>query len=237
MNKTINESDFFQYMKTNGPKGNRSKRNYISWLRYINDNIEPLNDSITKEIINSIIIRLNETQNERSKYTSDTAISDFKSALNKYLAYSKYISIYSSETNDIFSILNNNINVSQRREIDIRLRQGKYRKNLIKIWGMCAVTKYSKIDLLVASHIKPWNVSAKEEKIDPYNGLLLQPNIDKLFDLGYITFNDSGNIIISKLLIDSDLEYLKISRDMKLFQVFKENLPYLKYHQNNVFMK
>jgi len=231
------ESDFFQYMKTNGPNGNGSKRNYISWLRYINDNIESLNESISKEIISSIIIRLNETQKGRGEYNSDSAISNFKSALNKYLAYSKQISIYSNETNDVFSILNNNINVSQKREIDIRLGQGKYRKNLIKIWGMCAVTKYSKIDLLVASHIKPWNVSTKQEKIDPYNGLLLQPNIDKLFDLGYITFTNSGNIIISKLLTVFDLEYLKISKNMKLFQVFKNNLPYLEYHQHSVFIK
>ena len=40
--------------------------------------------------------------------------------------------------------------------------------------------------ILIASHIKPWRVSNNNERLDVYNGLLLLPNLDKLFDKGYI---------------------------------------------------
>jgi len=101
---------------------------------------------------------------------------------------------------------------------------------------MCSVTKYSNIDFLIASHIKPWKNSTNEERIDPYNGLLLQPTIDKLFDSGYITFSERGDIIVSSFLTDYDIEKMNISRDMKLFKLHVNILPYLKYHRNSKFM-
>lgn len=102
---------------------------------------------------------------------------------------------------------------------------------------MCSLTQYKKTDFLVASHIKPWKESTDSEKTDPYNGLLLIPNIDKLFDSGYISFEDNGNIKISSLISKYDCEYMGISNDMKLFNVFKNNIPYLKYHRDEAFIE
>ena len=53
-------------------------------------------------------------------------------------------------------------------------------------------------ELLVASHIKPWSISDANEKLDIHNGLLMCPNHDKLFDRGYISFDDTGRILISE---------------------------------------
>ena len=52
--------------------------------------------------------------------------------------------------------------------------------------------------LLVASHIKPWRDADNIERLDQYNGFLLLPNLDKVFDLGFITFRATGEIIVSK---------------------------------------
>lgn len=52
---------------------------------------------------------------------------------------------------------------------------------------------------LIASHIKPWAVSERNEKVDIANGLCLSPNYDGLFEYGVISFNDDGSIIINKL--------------------------------------
>jgi putative restriction endonuclease len=59
--------------------------------------------------------------------------------------------------------------------IKSRLGQGEYRRNLIEVWGGCSVTGCKTIEILRASHIKPWRFSSNSERLDPYNGLLLLP--------------------------------------------------------------
>ena len=51
--------------------------------------------------------------------------------------------------------------------------------------------------MLLASHIKPWRDSNHQERLDKFNGLLLLANLDKAFDLGFISFDDSGKVPIS----------------------------------------
>lgn len=112
-----------------------------------------------------------------------------------------------------------------------RIGQGKYRKDLLKLWkNKCAVTKVADKNLLVASHIVAWNISDPKEKIDPYNGLLLTPNLDKLFDLGFISFDDNGNMLFKKE-IENSLERLSINKNSKLRCVFEQNIKYLKRHR------
>jgi len=237
MSNVSRESAFFSFMEENGPNSDGGKRNYISWLRYVSDEIGTVDETITAEKIDEIYLNLKTSKINRNKYTSDSSISDIKSALNKYLAFINQLSDYSKTTEDISSILNGDISTTKKQEIDARIGQGKYRKELIKIWEMCSLTKYQKIDFLVASHIKPWKESTDFEKTDPYNGLLLIPNIDKLFDSGYISFEDNGNIKISSLISKNDCKYMGISNDMKLFNVFKNNIPYLKYHRADIFIE
>ena len=82
--------------------------------------------------------------------------------------------------------------------VKVRVNQGIFRDVLVKRYGkkccLCGVTGKC---FLVASHIKPWSDSSPEERTDVNNGLLLCPNHDKLFDGGWISFADNGNIIIS----------------------------------------
>ncbi|MBN1267665.1 MAG: HNH endonuclease, partial [Anaerolineales bacterium] len=84
--------------------------------------------------------------------------------------------------------------------IQSRVGQGRFRRYLIDYWGGCAVTGANKIDLLKASHIKPWKVSSNKERLDVYNGLLLTPNLDSVFDQGFISFTQLGSILISEEL-------------------------------------
>lgn len=115
-----------------------------------------------------------------------------------------------------------------------RIGQGKYRKKLIEYWKCCSVTKYPEVTLLIASHIKPWKKSNNFEKLDVFNGLLLIPNIDKVFDSGLVTFKNDGTIIISDLF--SNPEELGISADMQI-DLNANHLPYLEYHKDFIFRK
>ncbi|ARF66915.1 hypothetical protein B7C51_02510 [Paenibacillus larvae subsp. pulvifaciens] len=76
---------------------------------------------------------------------------------------------------------------------------------------MCGVNEPS---LLIASHIKLWKYSTNIERLDKYNGLLLCPNHDKLFDQGLITFTDEGKIIISSLLTPKTKNKLKLTENL-----------------------
>lgn len=119
--------------------------------------------------------------------------------------------------------------------VKCRKGQGRFRMDLIGICGgKCRVTGYSDPALLVASHIKPWRLcSSKAERLDKFNGLLLLPNLDKLFDGNLITFDAAdGHIVISDLV--KDPEILGIDEKMKI-EVFEENRKYLEYHNRKLF--
>jgi hypothetical protein len=87
---------------------------------------------------------------------------------------------------------------------------------------------------LIASHIKPFIKSNENEAYDPNNGILLSRNIDSLFDLGYITFNDSGKIIFSNHLKKDIFNFFSSYRLDKRF-LNKKRLEYLTYHRNEIF--
>jgi len=93
------------------------------------------------------------------------------------------------------------------------------------------------ISLLKASHIRPWKNSTDGERLDQYNGLLLTPNLDTLFDQGMISFKDSGVIILSDEFIQDDREILGVKSDMKLLKTIKKIEKYMKYHRDNVLKK
>jgi len=87
---------------------------------------------------------------------------------------------------------------------------------------------------LVASHLKPFIMSNKKEAYDSENGLLLSRNMDILVDLGYISFTDEGEILLSRELPEDVKENLeKYSLDKNLLT--KKRLAYLNFHRNKVF--
>lgn len=90
--------------------------------------------------------------------------------------------------------------------------------------------------MLIASHIKPWRDAANQERLDTYNGLLLLPNYDKLFDLGYVSFTQTGKIMYSRLLDKFDREAIGLTSDLHLVKLENQHLKYLKYHNENCFL-
>lgn len=116
-----------------------------------------------------------------------------------------------------------------------RLGQGKFRKALLEEWKGCSVTGVFLPSVLKASHIKPWRASNNFERLDRYNGLLLLPQYDELFDAGLITFSDKGFILISKALSGVPLSLLGIEGENRLRHVREAHKPYLDYHRSRMF--
>lgn len=121
--------------------------------------------------------------------------------------------------------------------IDSRIGQGKFRSQLIDKWNCCSVTSCGQIDLLIASHIKPWVLSNNSERLDVNNGLLLLSNLDSVFDKGYITFNENGKIVFSSKLSPEAVVALNINDKMMISNINKTLLGFLEYHRRNVFIQ
>ncbi|WP_167468522.1 HNH endonuclease [Cupriavidus plantarum] len=113
-----------------------------------------------------------------------------------------------------------------------RVGQGRFRTDLIRKWnGKCSLTGLSNTGLLIASHIHAWTLSDNDERIDPDNGLLLAPHIDKLFDRGLISFADDGQMLISATLEPSDREVLSLDKFSKLSGMTDKHRGYMARHR------
>jgi putative restriction endonuclease len=121
--------------------------------------------------------------------------------------------------------------------IKARIGQGIFRKQLLEMWDGCAVTGVKLPDVLRASHIKPWRDSTNAERTNPYNGLLLLPQYDHLFDKKLISFEDDGRIIKSPVLDRIPLHQLGIHESDRLRALSDGHLPFLQYHRESMFVR
>jgi hypothetical protein len=143
-----------------------------------------------------------------------------------------YYSVDSDEINKGKGLITTRMTMAEAR-----VGQGRFRDNLLQKWQhSCAVTGLENDQILRASHIKPWAASKnlQKERIDPDNGLLLSANIDSLFDAGLITFNDNGDMTLSKRLSNKDIQMLGLPKSLRV-KPDKKQQYYLDYHRKNVF--
>ena len=115
--------------------------------------------------------------------------------------------------------------------------QKEYRRSLLEECPYCPITRISDERLLVASHIKPCAVSAEKEAFDPKNGFVLSPLYDKLFDQGFISFDEKKCMMVSNWLSPSNQERCRIKPGdfIQLLPLDSAREHYMKYHRQFVF--
>lgn len=115
--------------------------------------------------------------------------------------------------------------------------QGKYRDQLLDQCHFCPFTMIADERLLIASHIKPWAASNDFEKTDPYNGYILSPMYDKLFDRGFITFTADRHVIRSEFISPYTWKQIGLKDNifLKSLMIDEYRLKYLKFHHESVF--
>jgi putative restriction endonuclease len=116
-----------------------------------------------------------------------------------------------------------------------RRGQGIFRTNVRLLEHSCRLTGVKNIKHLRASHIKPWKDSNDQEKIDGNNGLLLSPHVDHLFDRGFISFKNSGDLIISKELNPVVLEQWALDKVENVGSFNPKQSEFLEFHRDSVF--
>ena len=112
-----------------------------------------------------------------------------------------------------------------------RVGQGAYRKRIIHRWEyQCAVTKFNKLEILIASHIVPWAKSTDEERLDVHNGILLSPTYDALFDKNLISFDHQGKILLSESIETTAYLKIGVTGKERIQNLSQFNLNYLDRH-------
>lgn len=128
------------------------------------------------------------------------------------------------------------INTEREQVIRARIGQSSFKQGLLQREAKCTLCSISDERLLIASHIKPWGSSDDFERLDFDNGLLLCPNHDWLFDRGYISFTDKGEILITRTLNELSKSLMNLSENMKIILKGNQN-KYMRWHRRNLFEK
>ena len=138
-------------------------------------------------------------------------------------------------------IFNHNSEIETTKVTETKMRNGHttiYCKRLEQTMERCPITGISDLSLLRHSHIKPWSVSTDEEKLDGYNGLLLEYGYDMLFDRGWITFENDGTLLVSPRIPKELLSIYWLLRHGKTYNIYNSSgkrSKYLEYHRQNIF--
>lgn len=128
------------------------------------------------------------------------------------------------------------IGETQRTQLVIARRgQGVYRNNVRLVENSCRITGLALSQHLVASHIKPWSKSDDLEKLDGFNGLLLSPHIDHLFDKGFISFTNQGTVLTAQNLHSEVLDKWHLEKNQQVGQFSVDQSKYLEYHRDMIF--
>lgn len=120
--------------------------------------------------------------------------------------------------------------------IKSRVGQGQFRENVRRIESKCRLTGVSNPAMLIASHIKPWRDCNNEERLDGHNGLLLSPHVDKLFDRGWISFEDDGKLLIKNVEAAEIMNSWGLDSGAITLPFNSYQKKYLAFHRSQIFL-
>jgi len=126
------------------------------------------------------------------------------------------------------------------RMVDVRKSQALFRRRLVTVEKECRLTGVRDLRFLRASHIKPWAAcETGDERTDGYNGLLLTPTADHLFDRGWMSFGSDGKLLLASDLPHEVAERIRIDltpgRSCGTFST--KHHSYIEYHREWTFQK
>ena len=188
-------------------------------------------NSTIQQLLKSSVSQKNRVNTNGIEIASDTELEELCSRIREVVSHLPHD--FDADESQEFDPALDKKDTESEALVKERRGQDKYRKRLEQLWdSRCAVTGVGIPEVLRASHAKPWKDCATgQERLDPYNGFLLNANLDALFDKFLISFDDDGHILISPRLSMSDLEIMGITADLRLRRIDRRHLPYLAYHR------
>ena len=105
--------------------------------------------------------------------------------------------------------------------------------------SLVALLDVERLEHLRASHIQPWRDSDNDARLDGENGLLLTPTIDHLFDRGFISFEDTGRLIVSPVADRISLRKMGVETEtgVNVGPFSSGQRAFLQFHRNAVLLQ
>jgi predicted restriction endonuclease len=101
----------------------------------------------------------------------------------------------------------------------------------------CRVTGVMDRRHLKAVHIKSWDSCSEAEKMDRHNGLVLSPHVAHLFERGYISFTDDGELLVARQLNSTVMKRWALPSTIAARAFAAKQRPYLAWHREHLFEK
>jgi len=123
--------------------------------------------------------------------------------------------------------------------IKARRGQGIFKENVMGVESACRITRVDNPVHLIGSHIKPWRDSSNAERLHGENGLLLTPSIDHLFDRGFISFEGTGELLVSERADEASLRRMgiRVGEKLNVGSFTRQQKSYLEFHRESVFLQ
>lgn len=122
--------------------------------------------------------------------------------------------------------------------IRARIGQGLFKERVAQIEHACRITSVNNPTHLIGSHIKPWRECDNQERLTGANGLLLTPTADHLFDRGFISFEDNGEVLISPVVDTVSLKRMGLDpeRPPRPLGFNTDQRHFLAHHRREIFL-
>jgi predicted restriction endonuclease len=123
----------------------------------------------------------------------------------------------------------------------MRRKQQFFRRAVLTSYQTrCCITENPIPDLLIASHILPWN-EFRKERLNPANGLCLARTQDAAFDRHLITLDEDYCVVVSRAIRDHfDTETVRDNfqkfegKRITLPRRFRPKAEFLEHHRNRL---
>ena len=117
-----------------------------------------------------------------------------------------------------------------------RVGQGRFRTDVLVVEPRCRITGVEDQRLLIASHIRPWyRCPENDQRLDPFNGLMLTPTFDRMFDRGLLTFEDNGDVHVSPSVSTNVVHRIALDKHRNVGRFREDQKPYLEYHREHIY--
>ncbi len=125
------------------------------------------------------------------------------------------------------------------RLVQFRAHQSFFKAAVLSNFDeQCCITGISKRELLIASHIIPWDSDIKN-RLNPRNGLCLNALYAAAFDNGLITLDENLKVLVSSQLPRNHAHALILDfegTEIKMPHKYMPSKEFLNYHRNKIFV-
>lgn len=133
--------------------------------------------------------------------------------------------------------------LTREQIVKVRVNQSIFRRIVLSSYNYtCCITGIKNPLLLIAGHIKPWSVD-ENSRLNPSNGICINPLHDKAFENGLMTITTDYKIKLSTKLAETlDVKSFEVyfaqfkDKDIKLPSKFLPDPKFLEYHNTNKFI-